>query len=151
MVNSFICILYRELNSDDSDRSDDDSDVEDMQPKGVTLFDVNHFDKRKLSIQKCDSGSYTVAYNGDSRIYIKSGVCVGNMTTYETEFSYSIFVKKKEVLELIRSNVETLLGKNRSLKFYKKNEASCATFFQETVLNMERKNVLMYWKMELQS
>ena len=134
-------MFYRESDSDESDASDDDSDNEEMQPKGAHIFNVDNFDKKKLSVQKCDSG-YTVAYDGDTRIYIKSGVYMGDIVTYESKYSHSILVKKGEVLELVRSSVEKLLGKNRSLKFYGKNEASCASFFPETVLNMERKKCI---------
>ena len=128
--------------SDSSDEDDGDDAEVDERTKGPSLVTIEDFDSKKLSIVKCEKGSFQVAYDNNTCFFIRSGTFTGEIQTFTQKYCNSILVKKGELLEQVRAKVEKLLGKKSSVNFYGKNESPCGSFFPDCVLNSEKEKCL---------
>lgn len=125
--------------SDDSTSSSDESG-EELQ--GTCILSPEDFNPKKLELIKSADDCFTLSYNNDTRFYLKSGEFMGEIILYNSKFSKSVLLKKGDLLENVKTKIESLLGKKCKVTFYAKNDSACASFFAETVKNEHKQKCL---------
>lgn len=106
---------------------------------GPCFLTLQHINPELLTIIRESKEKYTLIYNNDKRIHIKSDRTFGTLCIFDSKFgergSPSISVRRGEILDHIKTLIEKKSGER--VKFYGREESEFTGCFIDCVFNKE--------------